>query len=117
MITPFARLRFLTLMFFSIALASTLPMASPAHSGTIMLLKNVVQESGPTETAKSDMSRVMVVNLDEKGDLVMQRGALKVTMVYSPAEEVHDFRERFMKAQQTNIPDISGISMKLSLAF
>jgi hypothetical protein len=38
-------------------------------------------------------------------------------MAYSPAEEVNDFRERFMKAQQTNIPDISGISMKLSLAF
>jgi hypothetical protein len=117
MITPFDRLRFLTLKVFSIALAATLPMASPAHSGTIMLLKNVVQESGPTETAKPDMSRVMVVMLDEKGDLVMQRGALKVTMAYNPAEEVHDFRERLLNAQRTDIPDISGVSVKLSLAF
>jgi hypothetical protein len=111
------RLRFSTLKFFCIALTATLPVASIAHSDSILLLNNSATNYESKTTSKTDLAMIMDAKINEKGDLELQRGAFKVTMAYCAPGEIRDLREKLINAQRTDAPAISGVSVKLSLDF
>jgi|GEM_PF-4636560 len=103
----------------AIALAMIASSAAAALAEPVHLLRttDAIPFPKPPGGLRDSPHRTLDVAINRNGDLEVRCREVTLTMAYSPPEELQRSQDHIRIAQKQEVPAISGISIRVSMAF